>query len=552
MQPWSGRLIPASDNGILRRALLALFLLALLATAWVHDDAFISLRSVDNLVAGRGLTWNAGERVQVFTHPLWFFILATGYAVTGEPYYTTLAICLLCSLLAVYLVAFRFPASPREGTLVLAALLLSQGFIDYSTSGLENPLTHLLVVLIVGLGWYRADAARGLLWLAFLTALALLNRLDLLPLLLPPLAVELWRAGARQRLGALAALGLPLLAWEAFSLVYFGFLVPNTAPAKLATAVSLAGKAAQGLNYLASNLIHDGFTIAFGAWLAAKLWRHGSSRGRAAVIGVGLYLIYLVVIGGDYMSGRALAAPFVLFLTCALGEGLLRRHPPRPAWLAVGVMALALRSAAALAGHAVDPFGIGDERRVWHPHTGLLYAAVASPWPQSSAWQYLPGRDCAEEHCLHQQNEVGLVGFYSGPDVYVLDNMALGDAFRAHLPGIRRGDFNRPGALAWRPGHVARPYPAGLLESLATGRNRIEDQDLARFYDAIHSLISGPLWSAERWRAIWRVNSGAYEESIHRWAGRHPELFEPRQTKTGPAWGPAGNGRETGESAPSQ
>ena len=43
---------------------------------WLCDDAYISLRTVDNWVAGRGLRWNAFERVQSFTHPLWLLLLA--------------------------------------------------------------------------------------------------------------------------------------------------------------------------------------------------------------------------------------------------------------------------------------------------------------------------------------------------------------------------------------------------------------------------------------------------------------------------------------------
>ena len=49
-------------------AALAVFLLLALRSAWVAEDAFITLRTVDNLSHGHGPTWNAGERVQAFTH----------------------------------------------------------------------------------------------------------------------------------------------------------------------------------------------------------------------------------------------------------------------------------------------------------------------------------------------------------------------------------------------------------------------------------------------------------------------------------------------------
>ena len=44
-----------------------LFLVVLLRTAWLCDDAYIVLRSVDNLLHGHGLRWNVAERLLSFT-----------------------------------------------------------------------------------------------------------------------------------------------------------------------------------------------------------------------------------------------------------------------------------------------------------------------------------------------------------------------------------------------------------------------------------------------------------------------------------------------------
>ena len=38
---------------------------------WYCDDAFITLRYADNLLAGRGLVYNEGEYVEGYTPPLW-------------------------------------------------------------------------------------------------------------------------------------------------------------------------------------------------------------------------------------------------------------------------------------------------------------------------------------------------------------------------------------------------------------------------------------------------------------------------------------------------
>ena len=43
---------------------------------WVAEDAFISLRVVEQILAGNGPVFNQGERVEAYTHPLWVAILA--------------------------------------------------------------------------------------------------------------------------------------------------------------------------------------------------------------------------------------------------------------------------------------------------------------------------------------------------------------------------------------------------------------------------------------------------------------------------------------------
>jgi len=90
------------DQPVSRRWLFFFFVVAyavvLVRTAWMCDDAYITLRTIDNFVQGYGLVWNVGERVQVYTHPLWMFLISAFYALTREPYYTTLVISMLLSL----------------------------------------------------------------------------------------------------------------------------------------------------------------------------------------------------------------------------------------------------------------------------------------------------------------------------------------------------------------------------------------------------------------------------------------------------------------------
>ena len=89
--PPVGRGVGSRDEWAIVLAALAV-VLAVAARGWMGDDAFITLRTVDNFVAGHGLRWNVAERVQAYTHPLWLFVLALPYSITREPYLTTLAI----------------------------------------------------------------------------------------------------------------------------------------------------------------------------------------------------------------------------------------------------------------------------------------------------------------------------------------------------------------------------------------------------------------------------------------------------------------------------
>ena len=78
-------------------------------------------------------------------------------------------------------------------------------------------------------------------------ALALLNRLDTALLYAPAM---LWLPLARRvRWGHHLPGALPLLAWFAFSLFYYGFLFPNPKYAKLDTGLALSLYLEHGLHY---------------------------------------------------------------------------------------------------------------------------------------------------------------------------------------------------------------------------------------------------------------------------------------------------------------
>src|SRR3954469_6125855 len=76
------------------------FLAVLIRTAWLSDDALITLRTVMNVTHGFGLRFNIDERVQTYTHPLWMFVLTAAYYVTSNVYFAAFVASVLFSVYA--------------------------------------------------------------------------------------------------------------------------------------------------------------------------------------------------------------------------------------------------------------------------------------------------------------------------------------------------------------------------------------------------------------------------------------------------------------------
>jgi arabinofuranosyltransferase len=501
------QLQPSGANVLLRQvgpALLAFALYAcvLYRTAWLSDDAYITYRTIDNFLHGFGLRWNITERVQAYTHPLWMFVTLAFRVLLDDMYHAALLTSALCSLAAVAL-ALR----AGNALLVFVLLVSSRAFVDFSTSGLENPLTHLLLALYVAVFLRPQLGPRELFQLTLLAALAVLNRMDALLLVLPGLTYT-WLS-LRTRAASLAVLAgfIPFVLWEGFSLFYYGFPFPNTAYAKLGAGIATTDLLRQGLRYLADSLHGDSITL--GTTALAGLYAFLRLRGRYALLALGmaLYLLYVLRIGGDFMSGRFLTAPFFL------GVLLLARCPlPRHwgLWAALALLAVTCAMTSeevppyltgkdyGLTQQAIPASGIADERAWYFPQTGLT-APTRRP-------ELTEERDASAR--LEPDNvtqvvpmlQVGMQAYFAGPSVHALDQLALADPLLARLPALYDPH--------WRVGHYTRRLPEGYIASLRSGVNHLQDQALARYYDRLTLITRAPLLNRQRLLAIIRLNLG--------------------------------------------
>lgn len=507
---------------IVYRTGMALLLVALLRTAWVCDDAYITFRTVNNIVNGYGAVWNAGERVQAYTHPLWMAMVTVPYVVTREPYYTSMALSIALTLLTAVLLAKRLALTPWTLLVCFVALLSSKAFVDFSTSGLENALTHALLALFVWRWWEAPAGESRLRQLALIAALCLLTRLDLVVLVGPAVAIETWRFGLARAARPLLVGLLPLLVWEAFSVFYYGSFVPNTAYAKVGAGLSRDDLLVSGQSYFLRTFWSDPATIpvmALGLVAGAANW--------PLAVGILLNALYVLWIGGDFMAGRFFTAPFLLSV-CLLARARWAGSRVGGSAVAAALLLLGLLAPwepALLSGYGysrannllhgdsgieprdklanISAAGVMDERRWYYESSGLLKSRPGQPRPDNP--MVFDGLELRKQgRQVVVRDGIGFTGYFAGPDVHIVDMFALSDPLLARLPA-------NPNS---RSGHLLRDIPAGYLETLESGTNRLADPNLAAYYDRLRLVISGPLWDVERLATTGRLLVGGFDHLL--------------------------------------
>jgi arabinofuranosyltransferase len=497
----------------------SLFSLAFINTAWVADDAYITFRVVDNALNGYGLTWNPGERVQVYTHPLWFFLLLAGSAIHNSPYYVSLILSYLCVVGALFF-AWKILLSHREcgnaslilALLIICSLLFSKAFIDYMSSGLENPLGYLLVTVFLWIWFEKNESRHFLLGLTFVASAMYLNRPDSIVLIFPAFLYALLtnRTHWRKRIAIVLLGGVPVLAWVLFSLAYYGSTVPNTALAKLSTGISAMDYIIQSARYFQHTLNMDYMTILLLVAGCLVGFLQPSLRWRGLSSGLLAWCAYLFMVGSDYMAGRFFSVP-VLFSAILCARAACA-YPFREFCSAVLVIMLlsvpqleyTLFSPVDYKGYRRE-FGIADERGFYYQGTGLLPVLKNNAHSVQHLWLYLGGKIKLQYggNKKYYTHNIGMMPYAAGPGFLWIDGLALSDAFTARLPA-------RPGS---RVGHYSRSVPFGYLDSVVTGTNQIADPALARLYDDVLLATTGDIFHSERFAAILRLNTGFHKNA---------------------------------------
>lgn len=543
---------------IARCGAFAIVMFLIIILAWNCDDAYHAYVMAKNLVEGNGFVYNLGERVNASTCPLFTLLVAAVYAVVGDMYLSGILTCVVCSGIAVWFVFFKFCKNIQSVLLALICLGGANGFLTYATSGLENCLLFCMMSVIYFMVMRKEEyGKRDLFFLAMFIGILMGARMDNV-LLVAPIGIYVYFFAKKKEISIPKSVGLgvlgvfPFWMWEIFSVIYYGFLFPNTAYIKLGTGLPLTNYLSRGISYMITALLNDPVLLVmpllYGIFAVMK-------RDRKHILlaaGTWIYLAYVVYIGGDFMLGRHQTVPFfsaVCGLCAMFGKSVYEKSGSKESAAEVTaeqaekgkvcdgkkdrVMLTGMLVAVAVCAVFAFTFGktegkrylwngdkyfmqcmdVADERAYYSPTTGLLayfdtkdgeYEGVVTKTFNTVEVEEMLSRETPGGEL--KRGASGILVYYYLEGIHVYDAYGLADAFLARLQATYDDH--------WRIGHMQREIPAGYEETVVTGVNCIEDEKLHEFYDALSVVIKGDLWSAERFKTIWRMNTGYYNELL--------------------------------------
>ena len=330
---------------------LALFIIAISVLAihvyhflpFIADDALISLRYSQRLLAGQGLTWNPGERVEGYSNLLWVLGCAA-LGLTGIDLITAARVLGFTGITAAIgaVVYAHRPQSFKTALPLLLALMflpLAAPIAVWAIGGMEQPLIAGLLawamVLCYGTLEEENQRSTSLLLPGFLLALLCLSRLDGALFTVTAVAVVLLVGAARREAWrkALTLAALPVLftlLQIVFRRSYYGEWVPNTALVKFTPSLK---HALDGWAYIRAGAFPILPLVAAAATSVVISFRQKFMRARMILLSATLltWTAYVILIGGDIFPAWRHFVPLIvlLVLMAAIGAEWIAGHARR-------------------------------------------------------------------------------------------------------------------------------------------------------------------------------------------------------------------------------
>ena len=496
-----------------RRELWVVFCAALLLTAYVWhavalhyvvDDAFITFRYVRNFVAGNGLVFNPGERVEGYTNFLWALLLSA-FAFLFQKIDLLLVAQVLGVLAGAATILLTIWFSKlllgRTGvvSLTAAALLASNSALcAWSTGGLETTLyTFLIAAGTFAYLYYLENGVRPLL-APVLLALASMTRPDGV-LFFGLLSLHLAWTEIRQGRGPVswrtvrwvlgfAALFVPYYLWR---LTYYGYPLPNTFYAKVGSGMQ---QYIRGMHYVAE------YCGLFGAVLvtAAVLLLLGRRKERwfqVLLLETVFYTLYVVYVGGDGLAYYRFLVPILPAVCLLIQEGLLEAAEraklsgsPAPQRAVSVTLCLVVLAAMGFASRKSLPLIVAGRSQTWYEPQSEMHFPYSAPHRSYLNFDnYFVDRQALAARWLEENapkgavlaaTPAGSIAYYT--NLRVIDMLGLNDVHIAHSKSTGMGK-DRAGHEKGDGAYVlARSPDFILLGNVAVMSRPLSDEDMAR------------------------------------------------------------------------
>jgi arabinofuranosyltransferase len=430
-----------------------------------HDDAFIELRYAKNLLAGAGLSWNPGERIEGFTSPLHVSLVsilgACGLDLPTAAHvvnFFALAVLIVCTGWAIERASTgsNFVLPRAAAWLVLASVLPLAVWV---WGGLEAVLVACLVsaaqLPLLRVLPNKAISYRDPLLAGGALALATLARPDAAVLLAAAMGVYLVAGEVRlpQRLIFTCLLAAPtaavMVAATAFREIYFGDIAPNTYYAKV-YGVPVAHRILLGMQYVWGS--EEALPPLLLVPLAALVHRPLMRRPEVflLVAQVCACIAYVAWIGGDHMPYARFFVPLVPLLALlafyVLAEPRARATVHGMAVL--GTVVLTVTLAIATPPLQMDPAAFVGS---------IVGRYIGKEWP--------PG-------ALVALNTAGSTPYY-GPDLRYIDMLGLNDRViaRTRIERIVSTAQSWPGHAKGNGQYVLTRNPDFIIAGIAEGQS---------------------------------------------------------------------------------
>lgn len=535
----------------------------------LNEDAFIIFRSIENFINGNGLQYVIDDRSQSYTDPLWIICHVLLRLVFDNIHLISIYFAITCTACMVFIIFHYFKTHHwLAAFFIFIPLSFSPAFLEYSTSGLENSLSHFLAAWFFCIFLTEKNlkniSNQKIFFLSTLACFAVLNRFDTVIFYAAPLFyIACIRKNAFIKTSLIIASAFfPLIVWLAFATFYYGYPLPDTYYAKLSAGTPTKLMIFFSLNYYyrfietnlsSALLILSALTIS--TWVIFRKTHNNKIFFKdeslikiiTTITSIILYLSYCVTIG-DYMLGRFFTITLLvslillthLFAHADFGKGknLLLTSVFITFSLAQIVNIFSTNFIYdCSATHKINDDSCSKES---------LYewkSWVHTYWLFGQSWNFILGGHKLTDwqdlgwmikvislldetkrpfHVTHYS--AGIMPFYAGPYYWITDQLGYTDPFLVRLPASNH-----------KPGHFVREVPPGYIEWRFYNNDSGVSDDFKNYYNELRYIKTAPLFDKARLTKIILFNRGIYDEHLTRYKNQvyipqmtsHPDYLDP-------------------------